>query len=264
MKKSSTDSLKFIPAKFIPALLTIFLFLFFWSVICKLGIISAYVLPSPEKCFNSLVVMIISGDIFIDIGISFSRVARGFLLALVIAFALGMISSVVPFSKHFFEYLIQFFKNVPPISMIPLLILWCGIGETTKLIIIILASFFPMYMNIVKGFTGCDKKLIEVGKSFGYTRLRCFFKIILPNAISDILVGMRIGLGYAWRAIIGAEMVAASTGLGHMILFSQTMSRTDRVIVGIVVIGLVGYFTDKSFGIVLSKVLKGKAENGWN
>ena len=75
---------------------------------------------------------------------------------------------------------------------------------------------------------------------------------------------MRVGLGYAWRAIIAAEMVAASTGLGHMILFSQTMSRTDRVIVGIVVIGLVGYLTDKIFGLVLNKVLKGKAENGWN
>lgn len=259
MKKRKIGSLKFIPA-----ILTVFSVVLVWSVVCRLGIISSYILPSPERCFNSLIAMIKSGDIFVDIGISLSRVARGFLLAFIIAFVLGMISSVIPFSKNFFEYLIQFFKNVPPISMIPLLILWCGIGETTKTIIIILASFFPMYMNIVKGFTGCDKKLIEVGKSFGYSQLECFSKIILPNAVSDILVGMRVGLGYAWRAIIAAEMVAASTGLGHMILFSQTMSRTDRVIVGIVVIGLVGYLTDKIFGIVLNKVLKGKAENGWN
>ena len=98
--------------------------------------------------------------------------------------------------------------------MIPLLILWCGIGEITKTVIIVLASFFPMYLNIVKGFTGCDKKLLEVGDMFGYSKGRKFLRIVLPYASADILVGMRIGLGYSWRAIIGAEMVAASTGLG--------------------------------------------------
>ena len=104
--------------------------------------------------------------------------------------------------------------------MIPLLILWCGIGETTKTVIIVLASFFPMYLSIVKGFTGCEKKLLEVGEVFGYTAFEKFRYIILPSAMADIFVGMRIGMGYSWRAIIGAEMVAASTGLGHMILFS--------------------------------------------
>ena len=133
--------------------------------------------------------------------------------------------------------------------MIPLLILWCGIGETTKTVIIVLASFFPMYLNIVKGFTGCDKKLLEVGE---HVRLlpngRNFSASCFLTRSADILVGMRIGLGYSWRAIIGAEMVAASTGLGHMILFAQQMSRTDKVIVGILVIGIVGYVTDRIFG----------------
>lgn len=87
---------------------------------------------------------------------------------------------------------------------------------------------------------------------FGYSKRQKFFRIVLPYAIADILVGMRIGLGYSWRAIIGAEMVAASTGLGHMILFAQQMSRTDKVIVGILVIGLVGYLTDWLFGFVTS------------
>ena len=174
-----------------------------------------------------------------------------------------MIRSQVPASGVFFEYLLQFFRNVPPISMIPLLILWCGIGETTKTVIIVLASFFPMYLNIVKGFTGCDRKLLEVGEMFGYSRARQFFSITLPYASADILVGMRIGLGYSWRAIIAAEMVAASTGLGHLILFAQQMSRTDRVIVGILVIGLVGYGTDRLFGWLIHKLLKGSWENGW-
>lgn len=99
---------------------------------------------------------------------------------------------------------------------------------------------------------------------FGYGRGEKFLKIVLPYASADILVGMRIGLGYSWRAIIGAEMVAASTGLGHMILFAQQMSRTDKVIVGILVIGAVGYVTDRLFGLAISRLLKGTYENGWD
>lgn len=146
--------------------------------------------------------------------------------------------------------------------MIPLLILWCGIGETTKTVIIVLASFFPMYLSIVKGFTGCEKKLLEVGEVFGYTAFEKFRYIILPSAMADIFVGMRIGMGYSWRAIIGAEMVAASTGLGHVILFSQQMSRTDKVIVGILVIGIVGFLTDRLFGLVMKKLFRGTGGNG--
>ena len=175
-----------------------------------------------------------------------------------------MLRAVIPVSGAYFEYLVQFFRNGPPLSMIPLLILWCGIGETTKVVIIVLASFFPMYLNIVKGFTGCDPKLLEVGDMFGYSRAEKFWKIVLPYASADILVGMRIGLGYSWRAIIGAEMVAASTGLGHLILFAQQMSRTDKVIVGILVIGLVGYATDRIFGLVIGKLVKGNGNHGWD
>lgn len=150
------------------------------------------------------------------------------------------------------------------IFRVPLLILRCGIRETTKTVIIVLASFFPMYLNIVKGFIGCDQKLLEVGNVFGYSRFERFTKIMLSYASADILVGMRIGLGYSWRAIIGAEMVAASFGLGHMILFAQQMSRTDKVIVGILVISLIGYATDCIFGCVIKKMLKGSCKNSWN
>ncbi len=238
--------------------------LLLWYMICKMGIFSAYVLPSPGKVWASFWKMLVSGEVFCDIAISLGRVLKGFFIAFVLAFVLGMIRTMVPASGQFYEYLVQFFRNVPPLSLIPLLILWCGIGETTKTVIIVLASFFPMYLNIVKGFTGCDKKLLEVGDVFGYSRLMQFVKIMLPYASADILVGMRIGLGYSWRAIIGAEMVAASSGLGHMILFAQQMSRTDKVIVGILVIGLIGYVTDCIFGWVIRKLLKGSCGNGWN
>lgn len=235
-----------------------------WFIVCQLEIFSTYVLPTPEKVLESFWKMLESGEIFEDILISFGRVLKGFLIAFVLAFVLGMFRILVPASEKYYEYIVQFFRNVPPLSMTPLLILWCGIGETTKTVIIVLASFFPMYLNIVKGFTGCDKRLLEVGDAFGYSKLEKFMHIVLPFASADILVGMRIGMGYSWRAIIGAEMIAASTGLGHMVLFAQEMSRTDKVIVGIFVIGIVGLVTDKLFGLMIRKLFKGNGENGWN
>lgn len=242
----------------------IIIILCIWILVSRLEICSPYVLPTPEKVLSSFCNMLQSGELLVDVAISFGRVLKGFTIAFVLAFVFGMLRIFAPVATKYYEYMLQFFRNVPPLSMIPLLILWCGIGETTKTVIIVLAAFFPMYMNIVKGFTGCDKCLLEVGEAFGYTQHQKFMKIVLPYAMADILVGMRIGMGFSWRAIIGAEMVAASTGLGHMILFAQQMSRTDKVIVGIFAIGIVGMVTDKVFGIVIKKLLKGTGENGWN
>ena len=242
----------------------IFLFLATWFLITEFGVFRAYVLPSPGKVLESFLGMLQSGEIFVDIGISFGRVLKGFIIAFALAFSLGTFRALLSGVEVYYENMVQFFRNVPPLSLIPLLILWCGIGETTKIVIIVLASFFPMYLSIVKGFTGCDKQLLEVGDVFGYSRWRKFAHIVLPQAMPDILVGMRIGMGYSWRAIIGAEMVAASTGLGHMILFAQQMSRTDKVIVGILVIGLVGLATDKLFGLLMKKLWKGTGEHGWD
>lgn len=244
--------------------ISIFVILCAWILVSRFGVFNPYVLPTPQKVLNSFMKMLQSGELFADISISFGRVLKGFSIAFALAFVLGTFRILVPKATRYYEYLFHFFRNVPPLSMIPLLILWCGIGEMTKTVIIVLASFFPMYLSIVKGFTGCDKRLLEVGETFGYNSFESFKAIVLPQAMADILVGMRIGMGYSWRAIIGAEMVAASTGLGHMILFSQQMSRTDKVIIGILVIGIVGFLTDKIFGILIKKLWKGTVENGWN
>ena len=235
-----------------------------WYVVSELGVVSSYILPSPKKVIDSFYKMTISGEIFEDIYISYVRVLRGFFIATLLAFTLAMVRIIRPKWNDYYESILQFMKNVPPLSLISLLILWFGIGETTKIAIIVLTSFFPIYLNTVKGFVSCDTKLMEVGQVYGYNKVNSFFRIMLPYAMSDILVGMRIGLGYSWRAIISAEMIAASTGLGHMILFAQQMSRTDKVIVGILVIGVVGYITDRFFAYIIDKSLKGTETNGWD
>lgn len=251
-------------SKILKTSISVLVILFVWYLVTEMGIVNSYVLPSPLKVIDSFSQMVKSGEIFEDIYISYIRVFKGFFLATSLAFLLAMVRIIFPKCNDYYETIIQFLKNVPPLSLISLLILWCGIGETTKISIIVLTAFFPIYLNTVKGFVSCDKKLLEVGQVYGYSKVNTFFKIMLPYAMSDILVGMRIGLGYSWRAIIGAEMIAASTGLGHMILFAQQMSRTDKVIVGILVIGILGYLTDRLFAFVINKTLKGSEKNGWD
>ena len=251
-------------SKILKTSLSIIIILSIWTIVTEMGLISSYILPSPLKVLDSFIKMVQSGEIFEDIYISFVRVIKGFFIATLCAFILAMVRIVLPKYSDYYESIVQFLKNVPPLSLISLLILWFGIGETTKIGIIVLTSFFPIYLNTVKGFVSCDKKLLEVGQVYGYSKANSFLKIRLPYAMSDILVGMRIGLGYSWRAIISAEMIAASTGLGHMILFAQQMSRTDKVIVGILVIGVVGYLTDRLFAFIIDKALKGADTNGWD
>lgn len=132
-------------------------------------------------------------------------------------------------------------------SAIPLLILWFGLGETPKIILIILATFFPVFMNALTGVQGCDAQLIEVGRVFRYSRWQIFRFIVLPSAVPEILTGLRLGLGYGWRSLVAAELVAASSGLGYMILNAEQLSRSDVVLMGILVIGALGAVMDYAF-----------------
>lgn len=145
--------------------------------------------------------------------------------------------------------LLVFIQHIPPLSLIPLLVLWFGIGETPKFLIIILATFFPIYLNMEDGLLRADPKLLEVGKTLGFSQRETLWKIRLPLALPTIVTGMRIGMGYSLRSIIGAEMIAADRGLGYFILDAQTMSRSDKVIVGILAIGLIGFFLDGLFSL---------------
>lgn len=250
--------------RWLKAWILVILLLIAWQLAFQSGRWSAYVLPGPGKVWSSFLTMAKSGVLLKHILVSLKRVAVGYCIAFCLAFVLGTLASLREDLTDYYGPMLEFMRNVPPISLIALLILWFSIGETSKIIIIVLASFFPMFLNIKKGMLSCDKKLLEVGKTYGLTVFGRFFRIILPYAVPDILVGMRIGLGYSWRAIIGAEMIAAGSGLGYLILDSQQMSRSDKVIVGIVVIGLMGIACDKLFSLLMKKLVPGGESNSWS
>ena len=235
-----------------------------WWLLTELELWSAYVLPSPAKVWSSAVEMTVSGELPGHVVTSFGRVLIGFGVAFGLAFAFGVVALVLPGLDNFFQPVLGFLRNVPPLSLIPLLILWFGIDETGKLVVIVLTAFFPMYMNISKGLRSCSPQLLDVGTSVQMSGTGKFFLIRVPHALPDILVGMRISLGFAWRALVGAEMLAAASGLGYLINDAQQMSRSDRVIVGILAIGLVGVATDRLFARAVRGRLRWGIDDSWS
>lgn len=225
-----------------------------WFVVAELEIWSSYVLPAPMTVLESAREMLGSGELLEAVAISFRRVFLGFGTAFIFAFFMGLVGVLMPSLRLYYTAFVDFIRHIPPLSLIPLLILWAGIGEAPKIIVIFLATFGPMLLNIDAGLGGCDKKLLEVGKILGFDKQQLFWKIMLPSAWPSIFVGMRVGLGYSLRAIIGAEMVAASSGLGYMILDAQTMSRTDKAIVGIIAIGILGLCLDYLLGRLMERL----------
>lgn len=232
-----------------------------WIVASKLQIWNAYLLPPPWKVADAFVTMWQRGEITASVLVSLRRVLIGLGISFALAFLTSLLTAYRPSKAEYLRQIINFMRNVPPLAVISLLILWFGIGETPKIIVIVLASFFPIYMNISKGFLECDRKLIEVGRSMGFSEKKVFWKICLPYAREDILVGLRTGLGYSWRALIGAEMIAASSGLGYMIVYAQQMSRSDKVLIGIFLIGIIGCISDMLFSLLIRKVCVGGVKN---
>lgn len=230
----------------------IFLIIIIWITGSYFSLWNSYIIPYPEKVFFTAVKLLKSGELFKHMFTSISRIFFGFSITVILAVPSAVIFGMFPKIYNYFKSILEFMRHTPPLALIPMIILWFGIEEFSKIIIIILASFFPVFLNTLKGIENCDKKFIEVGQVFDFTKYEIFRKIILPSAVPDILNGIKLGIGYSWRAIIGAEMIAASSGIGYLILDGQQMSRSDVVIVGIFSIGIFGSFTD----YVCSKIIE--------
>ncbi|WP_300360675.1 ABC transporter permease [Fusobacterium sp.] len=233
-----------------------FIIIFIWFVGSYFKLWNPFLIPPPTKVLDTFIILLKNGKLFHHFFISFIRIFSGFFIALSFSVPLAIIFGLFPKFFIYFKGVLEFLRHTPPLSLMPLIILWFGIGETSKIIIIILASFFPLFLNTFKGINSCDKKLIEVGQVFGLNKWEIFKKIIIPNAIPDILLGIKLAIGYSWRAIIGAEMIAASSGLGYLILDGQILSRIDIVVIGILSIGIFGSISDFIVEKVINKFLK--------
>lgn len=213
-------------------------------------ILNPYLTPSPEAVIDAAINAISSGELWMHSCVSLARVFTGFILTSCMALPLAAFLYFSPTCERILRVPLTILRVTPPLALIPLLILWLGIGEESKLAVIILASFFPVFLNALDGLKNTDSKLLEMADTIDLTRWDIFVSVLLPSALPSVITGLRIGFGYSWRALIGAELIAAASGLGYMILDAEQLARTDRMFVGIILIGVLGYF----FDIILSRI----------
>ncbi|MGL5956754.1 MAG: ABC transporter permease [Brevinema sp.] len=214
----------------------------------------SYLLPPPKKIWNSFFILLLNGTLMSHIYFSLSRVIVGFLSAFIVATFIITLFYYFPYLRNFFQPSLDFFRYIPPLAVLSLLILWFGIGEVSKIIIVFMASFFPILLNMESGILNADNKLIEVGKAALFSHKDICIRIILPSSLPSLITGLHLGLTYSWRSLIGAEFVATSSGLGYMILDARELSRPDIIMVGVLAMGLIGALIDLIFMSLIKKL----------
>jgi sulfonate transport system permease protein len=215
-----------------------------WQVLSDMGRVNESIFANPFRIAESFESMIAKGTYFKHITASLIRILKGFAIGSLIGFSLGTLTVLFKWIGWLFDIVIGLLRPVPPISFIPFLILWLGIGEKSKVAVITIGAFWPVLLNTMYGIKSADEKLLELGRAFGKDKRTVLFKLILPSAFPSIFTGLRLAIGNAWNCVVTAEMIASSVGLGFLISYGRELSRPEVLFVGIVSIGIVGFFVD--------------------
>lgn len=220
------------------------LLLVLWQGVIAVGIFERSQLPAPFDVVLAAREMINRQELHIHIGASLVRVVQGFTLGSAIAIVLGLAVGLSREVESFVAPTLQAIRAVPSLAWVPLLILWMGIDEAPKITLVAIGVFFPVYTNLVAGIRGIDRKLIEVGHAYGLRTLELIQHILLPAALPSLSTGLRIGLAQGWLFLVAAELIAASRGLGFLLIDSQNTGRSDIIVLSIVLLALIGKASD--------------------
>jgi len=215
-----------------------------WQYLSAIGFLKPMLLPSPLKIGDTLLALTLSGELFRHLGISFLRVLEGFAIAALVGLPLGIAIGLSRVVDQSTDLLLQLTKPIPPIAWIPLSILWFGIGESGKVFIIFLGGVFPILINTVDGIRQTDQRYVELARVLEVTRGRFILKVVLPGALPAIMTGIWVGLMVSWICVVAAELIAATSGLGYLIMDGRQLMQTDQVLVGMLTIGAMGKLLD--------------------
>lgn len=220
------------------------LILIVWQVTSSVVDSTGFQLPPPLDVLAGFKELWQSGDIQAAIPASLARAGAGLALGLVIGIAFGLANGLLTLSEELFDSTLQVVRVIPFIAVVPLFLVWFGIGEMLKLVLISLACVFPAYINTYAAVRLVDHKIVEVGQTFGISRLRIVLQIILPAALPTILVGVRYAMSTSLLALIVAEQVNSNAGIGHIIYVASNALRIDLIMVGIVMYAVLGILVD--------------------
>ncbi|XEQ94904.1 Putative aliphatic sulfonates transport permease protein SsuC [Sporomusa carbonis] len=250
------------PLYFALSALTFVLLAVVWSALTYSDLIPPMFLPPPDKVVKDGVLLFSHFNLVDDIVASVIRVTIGFLLAAVIAVPLGIMMGSLKVCEALVEPLLSFIRYMPASAFIPLFILWLGIGESEKIAVIFFGTFFPLALMIMDVTKNVPHDLIDTAYTLGVSRAGVFRRIILPASMPGIVDTLRIAFGWAWTYLVVAEIVAAGSGLGYMIMQSQRFLKTGNIIVGIIVIGVIGIIIDVVFKWLYARMFPWMGKGG--
>lgn len=213
------------------------------EIVVRIGWVQSYQMPAPSEIAATLTDLA-DGALWKHIGASLIRVLSGFAIGASLAL---MFAAWVGLSREAEAYLEPTFaglRSIPSLAWVPLLLLWLGIGETSKIVLIAIGAFFPVYLNGVAAIRGIDRKLVEVGRMYRFSQRQMIVHLFLPAALPGLFTGLRSGLSLAWMFLVAAELIAATKGLGYLLSDGRETSRPDIVLAAIIVLALLGKLSD--------------------
>ncbi|MBF2714771.1 MULTISPECIES: ABC transporter permease subunit [Rhizobium/Agrobacterium group] len=247
------------------SVVTALVLLFAWWLVSALGVVPHLFLPRPDEVVHQFVVIFSDGyagaSIGDHVGASLFRIGVAAILAIVAGIPIGLLMGLNRWAKGILDTPIEFYWPLPPLSYLPLMIIWLGIGETSKIMVLFLAMFAPICLSAQAGVKSVPIERVNAARSLGASRWQLFSSIVFPSALPEILTGIRIGLGIGWGTLVAAELIASTRGIGYMIMSASQFLATDVVFVGIAIISVCAF----AFGAgirLLERVLvpwKGKA-----
>ena len=215
-----------------------------WEVLCRTGIAAPNLLPAPSAVLGLLWALIASGEIWGHASITLFRVFAGFGLGALVATLLGALTGYSTTYRRLFDPLLQGLRNIPSLAWVPLFVLWLGIFEASKIALVAVGVFFPVYLNLMGGIQSVDRKLVEVGRMYRLRGFSLVRRVLVPATLPAYFVGLRSGLGLGWMFVLAAEFMGASEGLGFLLIDGQMTGRPAAIIAGILLFAVFGKATD--------------------
>ena len=222
------------------SIVSILCLLAIWELICQSGVVSSLFLPAPTAIISALLQMIADGEIGVSLAASLYRILAGFFIGSLVGLAVGLVTGTSALMDKIGTPIVNAIYPIPKIALLPLFILWLGIGELSKVTIIALGVFFPVAMNTYSGVKNVDILLLKVAASFNASWWMTMKSVVLPNALPMIFAGLRLAAGTSLLLLVAAEMIAAQVGIGALILHYGDLMITDRLMAGVIVLSLLG------------------------
>ncbi|MHC1947112.1 ABC transporter permease [Bradyrhizobium sp. UFLA06-06] len=227
-----------------------------WELVVFLGYSNGRLVPPPSKVFETIVELARSGELSRHILATLWRVGAGFALGVVAGTIMGAISGYWDFAKRLLDPTVQALRAIPSLAWVPLFVLWLGIFETSKVALIAVGVFFPIYLGVMGAILSVDRKVVEVGRVFRLSGPAMIRRILLPAVLPAYVVALRVGLGLGWMFVVAAELIGASEGLGYLLLDGQQLGKPAQILAAIVIFAVLGKTTDWLIEVVAAPLLR--------